>query len=571
MFKDPQGNAVFGSMPTRSLQLLTTVSLLLCGLWPGCISTGKHTATSPHPVSSTQAALTAPARNDLSTPLRNAVVRVGGGCTGTLIDDRTVLTAAHCLRAHGADDIAWTTNAAHWERIPLPPPTRNPNTVFGLRGQPAQPGRDVVGWDIDHAALNSSDPSSCAQRCDQNRRCQGWTYQRPSRPGAAAHCWLKRGGVAIHLGPDPDAFTSTFFGSYYSMPGKEDIAMLRLDQAVPTSLAQPARVLSEVSAFQSSDSWLAQHRFLLVGWGGGHAHRRTMPARFGASRLRGNPNMIYVRGDQDVKLEPGDSGSPAFMLAPVGRAGRGTERYLTGAAQGVEQAGGRFVPSFTHGGLSDTGVQRNDLSRWLDSTLYSNAYRKAAHIPLYHWWSGRRTDNYLTSDPRWSAFPRGLVFSGHNIVNQHKRGGYRMSRLEGMVFSPKRPQPAGTVPLYSWWNPERTDNFTTTDPRWSMDPSHIRWVGEHLHNGSRRSGYTMYRLEGYIYDPHRPQPPGTRALYSWWNPRRKDNFTTTDPRWSMDPSQVRWSGEHLSNGRNQDGYTLYRLEGYVLDADSAVH
>jgi hypothetical protein len=170
---------------------------------------------------------------------------------------------------------------------------------------------------------------------------------------------------------------------------------------------------------------------------------------------------------------------------------------------------------------------------------------------LVHWYNGDRGDNFLTSDPRWSGRVGDLV------------GGYRLFREEGQIFDPRGSRPPGTLPLYSWWNPERQDNFITSDPRWSMDPSTIRWSGENISNGRVQAGYSLYRLEGYIYDPKHPQPPGTLPLFSWWSSDRADNFATTNPRWSIPVGDVRWSGEHITNGIARDGYVLYRLEGYV--------
>ena len=47
--------------------------------------------------SSSQASLTVPARNDISNTTTNAVVIVGGGCSGTLIAANLILTAGHCM------------------------------------------------------------------------------------------------------------------------------------------------------------------------------------------------------------------------------------------------------------------------------------------------------------------------------------------------------------------------------------------------------------------------------------------------------------------------------------------
>ncbi|MCB9156308.1 MAG: hypothetical protein H6645_04240 [Caldilineaceae bacterium] len=170
---------------------------------------------------------------------------------------------------------------------------------------------------------------------------------------------------------------------------------------------------------------------------------------------------------------------------------------------------------------------------------------------LYNWWNSTRLDNFLTSNPAWS----GRVGD--------TEGGYRMFRVEGQVFDPRGAQPAGTIPLFSWWNGDRTDNFITSNPQWSMPLSDISWRGEHILEGPMRDNYRLYRLEGFIFDPKRPQPPNTRPLFSWWSADRKDNFATTQRSWGMPLADIRWRGEQIIGGPVRGGYHLYRLEGYV--------
>ncbi len=205
-------------------------------------------------------------------------------------------------------------------------------------------------------------------------------------------------------------------------------------------------------------------------------------------------------------------------------------------------------------------------------------------VPLFSWWNPHRGDNFATSDPRWGMPVSGIRWgrSGQHIANgpsvSGHGGGYKLYRLEGFLFDPKQRQPPGTVPLFSWWNPHRGDNFATSDPRWGMPVSKIRWgrSGQHIANGPSVSGhggdYKLYRLEGFLFDPKQRQPPGTVPLFSWWNPHRGDNFATSDPRWGMPVSGVRWHGEHITNGPSNNvggGYKLYRLEGYLFDPKRA--
>lgn len=100
--------------------------------------------------------------------------------------------------------------------------------------------------------------------------------------------------------------------------------------------------------------------------------------------------------------------------------------------------------------------------------------RPSDTIPLYSWWHRGRGDNFLTSDPRWSG-DVGKV-----------QDGYYLHRIEGYIYSPDRPRPGNTIPLFSWWHPQHLDNFTTSDREWRGDIGRIK------------DGYHLYRLEGYV-------------------------------------------------------------------------
>ncbi|ANB32989.1 hypothetical protein M2324_000998 [Rhodovulum sulfidophilum] len=161
-------------------------------------------------------------------------------------------------------------------------------------------------------------------------------------------------------------------------------------------------------------------------------------------------------------------------------------------------------------------------------------------IPLFSWWSAARKDNFATTDRAWAAAPgtsieahdgytmyriEGALFApddpqpggtvrvsrfyspsrGDNFLTtdpRHLPGDilapdYHHSRHEGYLYDPKRPQPRGTVPIFSWWNSDRGDNFATSNPDWSMPVGEIEWAGEHVSNGPVREGYRLYRLEGF--------------------------------------------------------------------------
>lgn len=143
------------------------------------------------------------------------------------------------------------------------------------------------------------------------------------------------------------------------------------------------------------------------------------------------------------------------------------------------------------------------------------AHAKAV-VPLYTWFSPSRGDYFTTSNPIWAGMP-----------GDRKSPDYIFVRREGSVFSPDAPQPADTLPLYSWWSRERGDNFITTDPRWRGTP------------GATQSGYAFVRLEGYV---HTHPVMGTVPLRTYWNRSDADNYATTDRRYDETRSPLNFVG-----------------------------
>jgi M6 family metalloprotease-like protein len=126
-------------------------------------------------------------------------------------------------------------------------------------------------------------------------------------------------------------------------------------------------------------------------------------------------------------------------------------------------------------------------------------------VPLYTWYSPSRGDYFTTSDPAWAG-----------RSGDRKSPDYTFVRLEGQVFNPRITQP-DAVPLYSWWNPTRGDNFLTSDPVWRGQP------------GDSKDGYTLTRIEGFVY---RTAVAGMVPLHTFWNRALQDNYATTDPRYA---------------------------------------
>lgn len=108
--------------------------------------------------------------------------------------------------------------------------------------------------------------------------------------------------------------------------------------------------------------------------------------------------------------------------------------------------------------------------------------------------------------------------------------GYARGVVIGHVFDPARSQPAGTIPLLSWFSRGRNDHLASAD--------FTRFIeGNHLVAGGWRAvtpldDYGFDRVEGFIYPPDAAPPAGAIPLYRWMSPQRKDSFTTAAPAWT---------------------------------------
>lgn len=514
---------------------------------------------------------------DPSTPRNNAVVSIATIesaplCTGVLIVPTLVLTAGHCLQGAIVDGGSgrWDSRNPIWRTYNLPEPSPNTGWISQIKGEGRYTNRIIAPFN--YRDIETETSNACQALCNGEGQCRGWTYNVSSR-----RCFLKREPkFRVFFGNRHDSPIATVESSSYSVAGYADIAIMRLDRPVSTDIAIPAPVMSHLfNNERDIRTFLRRQQFVAVGFTISNPTRRNVQMSFGEYPLRNDLVMLRTEGFEGSTIEPGDSGSPLFILR---REPDGLKRYVVGISQGVEGGGGRYtltgvnlarrgaLLSFPYDPSSIDRQVAAPIGEWLNNVLYADFTQRFAVVPLYNWYSSARGDNFLSSDPRWASDPLGIVPNSTGLYLDPPRiqnEDYRMFRLEGYAFNPKRPQPLGTVPLWSWYNPAREDNFATTHGLWSSDPRSVSWNGEHISGGRNRDGYTQYRLEGFIYDTRLPQPPNTRPLFSWWNSSRADNFATTDPNWSIDPSTVRWSGEHITNGQTQQGYGIFRLEGYL--------
>ena len=113
-------------------------------------------------------------------------------------------------------------------------------------------------------------------------------------------------------------------------------------------------------------------------------------------------------------------------------------------------------------------------------------------VPLFSWFSPSRQDNLITSQPTWAGCDGSI-----------RSPDYRFVKKEGFAFDPSRPQPANTLKFYRWWSNDRKDNWATSehsangDGRIGLDPS-----------------YLFSRLEGYLFANPAPQVTPLHSWWS---------------------------------------------------------
>lgn len=161
------------------------------------------------------------------------------------------------------------------------------------------------------------------------------------------------------------------------------------------------------------------------------------------------------------------------------------EGYVFGPEGGARE-GTVSLRSFYHAGRNDhwttTAVERlvpagyEELYRSWQGYIFSpGGSQPRGTIPLYTWFSDGRNDHLTTSD--WRFIEGNPLYDGSwNPVDIEPDESthaplYTPARLEGYIFPPDKPKPAGTVPLYRWISFTRRDNFTTSDPEWVRVPT----------------------------------------------------------------------------------------------------
>ena len=339
--------------------------------------------------------------------------------------------------------------------------------------------------------------------------------------------WYPLGGDhVIVVGRDRLRPTATRVANSYSMTPCADMILLRLTQAVPRSIAIPIPVLANLGDGPGTTDAvrLAGARFEMIGWGqddSGSIPRLRQRAE--GRYFSRTAEKLIPAVDAGAAMQPGDSGSPLLWRSPSG------VRYVVGVDQ---QTGTRpwYTPTF-RGPVLDFPPVSALFSNAAPESLYCpvSLLRRPGTVPIGSWWSRGRRDNAVTADRSFAGC--------HSAI---RAPGYAYFRTEGHLFDPNRPRPAGTVPLFRWYSPTRGDNYTTSGH--SAAGSAGRPIGS----------YRFVKKEGYIYKKSLPRPSGTRALYTWYSPSRRDHYTTT-----LHASR---GARGLSLGPD---YRFVRLEGYV--------
>ena len=166
--------------------------------------------------------------------------------------------------------------------------------------------------------------------------------------------------------------------------------------------------------------------------------------------------------------------------------------------------------------------------------LMARDWEASSTQPIVNFWSPGRLDNSLMSNPSWRSCP-----------GDFESPDYRAFRVEGLVLKSPLGTSLTTVPLYHYYNPETNDNATTRS----------LWVTGIDRDDQPALGYRLSAVAGHIFAPSITPTADMLALHTWYDPARRDFFTTT---------QANWVGRL---GDLRGDYMHVRHEGYVLKAE----
>ena len=289
--------------------------------------------------------------------------------------------------------------------------------------------------------------------------------------------------------------------------GHDDVALVGLTTAVPAEHARWLRVATNapgVDPVRIGSSTTAT----AVGWGEFYWGRATGRVAGTMTRiLQSCPGQDNMRGgDWTPGMGPyvqGDSGSPVLIDGRRAGISGNAGPVVVGVMGNGSCGGGGYLATWASGSAS-----KPDIGAWLTETgtrsfcaqRQSMRSRDGRHRRLNSWWSQERLDNIATSQDGYSG-----CFANWTDV-AYPGGPYGFYHQEGWVADAALPPPAGTVPLYLYWDSSSEDNATATaafapPAPWSRGP-----------------------LLGHVWTT---PAPGRVALRLWYSAARKDYLTTT--------------------------------------------
>ncbi|HEY6037249.1 MAG TPA: trypsin-like serine protease, partial [Kofleriaceae bacterium] len=330
-------------------------------------------------------AFTPPAVTDAPSLEHDAVVSVaiwGGspGCTGVLVTPTLVLTAGHCLGRGTIDGGSgiWNSQAPAFRPYEVNAPDPAPGWVTGLKGSSIITADQRFPSAQRYRSESVASAASCRAACDAESVCHGWDYE-----SASTTCELMQERMVVYFGNNHSAFTYQAVSSSYSLPGRADIAMLKLDAPVPANVATPVPVMTYNYSTQAGiHDFLAAQTYQAVGNSPARTTRQTVAMTFNQYPLNGTDlMMVRMAGAGGSTVEGGDSGSPLFILRQMPDGS--TKRFVIGICQGIEGGGGRYTLTganlarqgellqFIYNPATVDRTQAAPVGEWLDNLMFA--------------------------------------------------------------------------------------------------------------------------------------------------------------------------------------------------------
>ncbi len=458
------------------------------------------------------------AMNDATGAFNNAIVSVGTmpggsyrpGCTGTLIGPDVVLTAGHCVQ--GFLPVRVSNDDAH---------------------TPVASG----GRLIDQSCVTCATPSPTCTPCNPgNNACSVGTncitYDTRLIDGRWHQAFADRAPLAIAVGPNSSAPILRRIATGFNQPPPAgsaphifdthaDIALIGITGGLldpshdiwSSTVAVPRGVATSSPSGLTSSTQLGFIGFSPVNplrqraYASGYAPAPGDVREF-------NFSVFPFAPATSATIDEGDSGGAVLfggingnvmgvLQATGGAVGYATSTYFPGIAEDCAspQASTRCAPNLSwwlqvNAHRSFCAASTTPISARRTSTGAADD----SHVKLMGLWSDERHENFTTTNGVYN----GCYPGWDKVVNPGYT--YTYTNLDGWIPRADRAQPAGTVPLFLFWNPTLNDNATLTA---ALAPG---------------GGYTNVGTLGFIFTS---SAPGRVPLFAWHRTMGSEFFTTT--------------------------------------------